>query len=123
MQFRLGKSSRAHLAGVHQDLIVLVATSIVASPVDFTVLEGRRTLQRQKQLVAEGRSRTLNSRHLTGHAVDVAPWVDGKVSWKESDFEILAGHFKAVAREIGIAVEWGGDWKSFYDGPHWQIAR
>lgn len=124
MTYRLGRGSRSRLARVHQDLVILVSTAIAdpGCPVDFTVLEGRRTLLRQKQLVKQGASKTLNSRHLTGHAVDIAPWINGSPSWHWSHYEPLAEHMKAVAKRIGITVEWGGDWK-WRDGPHWQLPR
>lgn len=123
MAYRLGTGSRSRLAGVHQDLVILCATAIADSgcPIDFTVLEGRRTKARQQYLVKTGASKTMNSRHLTGHAVDLAPWVDGAPSYHWPHYHPLAKHLKAVAKRVGIQVEWGGDWRSFVDGPHWQL--
>jgi peptidoglycan L-alanyl-D-glutamate endopeptidase CwlK len=87
------------------------------------VTEGLRTKERQRQLVAAGASRTMNSRHLTGHAVDVAALVGGKVRWDWPLYAVIAEHMKAAARELGVAIVWGGDWKSFRDGPHVELDR
>lgn len=124
-RYRLGRSSRRHLAGVHQDLVILASTAIADSrcPCDFTILPtgGRRTLEQQRRLVESGASKTLNSRHVTGHAVDLVVWRGRDVSWDWAYYEQLAEHIKRVARELGITVEWGGDWAGFRDGPHWQL--
>jgi peptidoglycan L-alanyl-D-glutamate endopeptidase CwlK len=121
--FKLGTRSRACLVGVHPDLVYVVELAIEITAVDFTVLEGVRTVERQRSLFASGASRTLDSRHLTGHAVDLAPWIRGSVSWEWTDYHRLAPSVKRAAAEVGIPVEWGGDWKSFPDGPHWQLPR
>ncbi len=121
--FRLGTTSRARLKGVHPDLVRVVEAAIERTPVDFTVLEGLRSKARQAQLVAKGASKTLNSYHITGHAVDIAPLVNGQVSWDWADYYPLAKAIKATARELGVDITWGGDWTTFRDGPHWQIAR
>jgi peptidoglycan L-alanyl-D-glutamate endopeptidase CwlK len=84
------------------------------------VVEGLRTLARQKQLRAAGASQTLNSRHLTGHAVDIAPLVGGVVRWDWPLFYPLAETVKEAARLEDVPIEWGGDWR-FKDGPHWQL--
>ena len=118
---RLGKRSRERLVGVHPDLIIVFATAIQRTDIDFTVLEGVRTLERQKQLVASGASKTLKSRHLTGHAVDIAPLVDGEVRWDWPLYDKLAVTIKKAAENCGIPIEWGGDWRTFKDGPHWQL--
>ena len=81
MSFRLSQRSRARLQGVHPDLIVVVEAAIRRTEVDFMVTEGLRDPVRQAALVRAGASRTLNSRHLTGHAVDVAALVEGRVRW------------------------------------------
>ena len=122
-RFRLGATSQARLKGVHADLVKVIEEAIRRTPIDFTVLEGLRTKERQKQLVAKGASKTMNSYHITGHAVDVAPLVDGKVTWDWTYYRQLAPVIKQVAKELGVNITWGGDWKSFPDGPHWQIPR
>ena len=121
--FRLGATSQARLKGVHPDLVKVIEAAIRRTPIDFTVLEGLRTKERQKQLVAKGASKTMNSFHITGHAVDVAPLVDGKVTWDWTYYRQLAPVIKQVAKELGVNITWGGDWKSFPDAPHWQIPR
>ena len=113
---------KARLIGVHPDLVKVVTRAAELTAVDFTVTEGKRTLERQKQLVAAGASQTLNSRHLTGHAVDVAALVAGQVRWDWPLYYKLAAVFKKAAEELQIAIEWGGDWKSFKDGPHFQLS-
>ena len=124
MSYRFSNRSRKRLEGVHPDLVRVMETAILITKVDFTVLEGMRTLERQKQLVARGASKTLNSRHLTGHAVDIAPYIDGEVSWHWPDYHELAPYIWAAAKHENVtALEWGGDWKNFPDGPHWQLSR
>lgn len=120
MGFALGLRSRVRLIGVHPDLVELVRRAIAISEVDFTVLEGMRSLSRQKQLVAQGASRTINSRHLTGHAVDLGALVGGKVRWDWPLYHRIASAMKVAAKDVGVPVEWGGDWV-FKDGPHFQL--
>lgn len=121
MTYVLGRGSVSKLAGVHPDLVRVIKRAIEITPVDFTVLEGIRTKARQKELLASGASTTMRSRHLTGHAVDIAPLANGKVSWHWPHYYQLAPAVKQAAKELGIEIEWGGDWKSFKDGPHWQL--
>lgn len=123
MSFALGQRSLSRLEGVHPDLVRVIKRAIELTPVDFTVLEGLRTLARQQRYVASGASRTMRSRHLTGHAVDIAPWVGGAVSWAWPLYYKLAPAVKQAAKECDVPVEWGGDWRSFKDGPHWQLPQ
>jgi len=111
------------LDGVHPDLIRVVRRAIQLTEIDFTITEGRRTIERQKQLVAAGASRTMNSRHITGHAVDFAALVGGKVRWDWPLYAKIAAVFKRAAKELGVFIVWGGDWKSFKDGPHVELDR
>lgn len=123
MGYRFSNRSLRRLEGVHPDLVKVMQTAIRITKVDFTVLEGMRTLERQKELVARGASTTLNSRHLTGHAVDIAPYIDGEVSWHWPDYHELAPYIRAAAKHEGVeGLEWGGDWRNFPDGPHWQLS-
>ena len=117
----LGSRSLTRLVGVHANLVLVVQRAAAISNLDFTVLEGVRTLARQKQLVMAGASQTLKSRHLTGHAVDLGAVVDGEVRWDWPLYNRLAEIVKEAARLEKVAVEWGGDWKSLKDGPHWQL--
>lgn len=121
MAFKLSAASRDRLKGVHGDLVRVVERAIAITPVDFRVTEGLRTAARQRQLVKAGASRTLRSRHLTGHAVDVVALVDGKVRWDWPLYPPIAAAMKQAARELGVPLEWGGDWKRLKDGPHFQL--
>ena len=84
--------------------------------------EGLRTRERQEQLVKAGASKTTRSRHLTGHAVDLAAMIDGEIRWDWPLYDKLAKAMKtAAAEELNVKIEWGGDWKTFKDGPHFQL--
>ena len=113
MGYELGKRSKQRLEGVHPDLVAVVKLAISRSNKDFTVLEGLRSVDRQKELVATGKSKTMNSRHLNGHAVDIAPW---PISWEWEDYYPIADVIKECAEELGVELEWGGAWhiKPFY---------
>lgn len=119
----LSRRSRDRLVGVHPALIAVVEAAIVRTPVDFMITEGLRTAERQAALVRAGASRTLNSRHLTGHAVDVCALVDGKVRWDWPLYPRIATAFKAAALERGVPLIWGGDWPKLRDGPHFELDR
>lgn len=121
MTFVLGPKSRERLVGVHPDLVAVVQRAIMLTPVDFTVLEGLRTKERQKVLFAQGATKTMNSRHLTGHAVDLAPVINGAVSWDWPLYHKLAPAVKKAAQELDVPITWGGDWRTFKDGPHWEL--
>ncbi len=121
MGFILSRRSLKNLEGVHEDLVRVVKRALEITPVDFTVIEGIRSEERQKKLFASGASKTMNSRHLTGHAVDLAAWVDGNIDWHWEHYEKIADAVKSAGKELGVAVEWGGDWKTFKDGPHFQL--
>jgi peptidoglycan L-alanyl-D-glutamate endopeptidase CwlK len=121
MSIVLGPRSIARLTDVHPDLVRVVHRAAAMSDLDFTVLEGRRTLARQKQLMAQGATRTLNSRHLTGHAVDLAPMIGGTVSWDWPLYHRLAKIVKAAAAAENVPLTWGGSWAKFRDGPHWEL--
>lgn len=145
MTFRLGLKSRFRLRGVKSQLVAVVERAIQLTEVDFTVLEGLRTIERQRQLVAAGASRTLNSRHLTGDAVDLGALVGGRVRWDWPLYYRVADAMRTACQELGTAVTWGGVWdfqlgsllgdlsaevaaycarnpgKDFIDGPHYQL--
>lgn len=123
MSFRLSQRSRTQMQGVHPDLIAVIETAIQLSSVDFMVTEGRRDSARQAALVRAGASRTLNSRHLTGHAVDVAALIEGQVRWDWPLYGRIAGAFKTAARDLGVPLIWGGDWPRLRDGPHFELDR
>ena len=145
----LSSRCELRLAGVHPDLVRVVRNAAAGGAV-FRVTEGLRTPERQRQLVAEGKSQTLDSRHLTGHAVDVVPLDSaGNVSWAWGLYFPLADAFRAAAIAEGVPVIWGGAWgqemaeyttakagqaayvarvkeagkRPFLDGPHFELAR
>jgi peptidoglycan L-alanyl-D-glutamate endopeptidase CwlK len=121
MSITLGPRSLTRLAGVHPHLVRVVHRAAALSAVDFTVLEGLRTLARQKQLLAAHATTTMKSRHLTGHAVDLGVMVAGQVRWDWPLYHKLAEFVKEAARLEAVPIEWGGDWTTFKDGPHWQL--
>lgn len=148
-KFVLGQRSLERLAPVHSDLQRVVRLAIEMSTVDFTVLEGLRSAERQKQLVASGASKTMDGRHLTGHAVDLGAWVGGSVSWEWEYYYWIAEAVRDAACELKIPVVWGGVWdkqlntlrdtkqavdayvasrralgrSAFIDGPHFELPR
>ena len=98
MGYKLGTRSLQNLSGVHPDMQTVVKKAIEITEVDFTVIEGIRHIDRQRQLLKEGKSTTLNSRHLTGHAVDMVPW---PVDWEDLDrFETMAEAMKDAAESL-----------------------
>lgn len=125
MGFILNERNRIKLQGAHPDLRKVIERAAELSPLEFIVLEVVRTLARQRDLVAKGASRTMNSRHIPGkdgfsHAVDIAPMDGGQVSWAWPLYHKLAPAVKQAAKDVGVPIEWGGDWR-FKDGPHWQL--
>lgn len=119
--FKLSQASLKTMEGVNPELVKVVKRAIEITEVDFKVGEGLRTIERQKMLVKEGKSKTLNSRHLTGHAVDLWALKDGKVSWDKELYYKIAKAMKESAEELGVDIRWGGDFKSFFDGPHFEL--
>lgn len=131
-KFELSQRSLDRLKGVNPLLVNVVKKAITLSDVDFTVIEGVRSLERQKELFAQHKTKTMNSRHLTGHAVDLAPIsADGSIPW--NDFEKFREIKKAMyqaAEELSVRLRWGGDWngdgvanEKFVDGPHYELPR
>lgn len=118
--YRFSQRSIERLKGVHPELALVASRALLYTDVDFGITEGVRTLERQKQLLADGKSQTMKSRHLTGDAIDVAAYVDGQLSWEWGLYERIAVAFKRAAQELGIDIEWGGDWVTFKDGVHFQ---
>ena len=148
-KFKLSTRSRRNLEGVHPDMVAVVLRAIELTFVDFVVTEGLRTRARQEELFKAGASQTMNSRHLTGHAVDLAAWV-GTVRWDWPLYSAIAEAMRAAAREAGVKVIWGGCWdreltaieetcaeasedyvarrraqgrRAFLDGPHFELDR
>jgi peptidoglycan L-alanyl-D-glutamate endopeptidase CwlK len=113
----MNERSRRCLLGVHPDLVRVSGRAFEIEPHIITC--GLRTLEQQKALKAAGKSKTLNSRHLTGHAIDFAE-ADGH--YDLPDMKRIGAAYKAAAAELGIPIEWGGDWKGAWDTPHVQLA-
>lgn len=113
--------SLARLSGVHPKLVSLIKDFAQTSTQDFIVTEGLRTVDRQKELVQAGASRTMKSKHLTGRAVDLAVVVGTEVRWDWPLYAALGKALKAHAAAMGIGIVWGGDWK-MKDGPHFELA-
>ncbi|PVZ79520.1 peptidase M15 [Serratia sp. S1B] len=131
-KYILGKVSETNLRGVRPELVAVVRRAIELTSVDFRVIEGVRTEERQRQLVRNGASQTLNSRHITGHAVDCAPLVNNAIPWNDqSKFKAVSDAMFQAAKELGVRIRWGGDWnengrsddEKFYDGPHFELRR
>lgn len=123
MTFALGQRSKDRLTGVHPDLVKVIEEAIKESPLDFSITEGVRSRERQKELFDAGKSQTMNSRHLSGKAVDIAVIKDGTVTWDMKYYQLVADHIKNTAKEMKIDIIWGGDWNSFKDGPHFELHR
>ena len=117
----LSVRSEKNLVGIHPDLDKVVRKAEELSELEFIVTEGLRSKERQEQLVKAGASKTMNSRHLTGHAVDLAIVVGGEVRWDWPLYSKLSNSMKEAAKQVGVPIEWGGDWTSFKDGPHFQL--
>lgn len=135
-QFNLSDRSRRTLEGVHPDLIKVVKRAIEITEVDFLVGEGLRTVATQRRYVRQGKSQTMNSRHIKasnglGHAVDLWMWADGEISWDtsraESFYEVshdddyynyqeIGTSVLMASEELGIPIRWGADWDG--DGQH-----
>ena len=120
---KYSQRSLDNLKGIHPDLRRVIDRALRDSPLDFVVIEGLRTRDRQQQLVASGASRTMNSRHLTGHAVDLLPIGPIGPAFDWPLYDRLGPAVKEAAEKEGVALDWGGDWKSFRDGPHFELDR
>lgn len=146
----MGKFSQRSLdtlKGVHPDMVKLMNESIKDTPVDFTVVQGVRTTEYQKELYSYGRTKiNPNTGKMTkvtnsdgvksksnhqaksdgyGHAVDIFPFYNGKVQTQGNEpvekLKILQVHIKAVAKCLGIKINWGGDFKSLFDPAHFEL--
>ena len=124
MAWKFGKKSLERLAGVKEPLQTLAKSAITDSPYDFSISNGLRTIEEQRVLVANGKSKTMKSKHLTGDAFDIAVFDEnGKLTWDLRYYKAVATHIKNVAAKLGIKIVWGGDWKTFIDGPHFELSK
>ncbi len=127
MSFALSQRSLQRLDGVHPKLVNVVKAAIAISKTDFAVIEGVRSLEKQREYFNAGKSRTMKSKHLTGHAVDLMPLVDTdgdgdrEGTWEEQHFLPIADAMRQAASNLGIVITWGGEWASFKDCPHFEI--
>lgn len=145
--YQFGKRSLDNLVGVHPNLVKVLKVSITDSPVNFTITEGVRTTQKQQEYYSWGRTKkNPNTGKMTkvtyadgikrksnhqpkddgyGYAVDLYPYFDDKVQVQGDAvilaLEEIADHIKKKAKELGIKIVWGGDWKKPYDPPHFQL--
>jgi hypothetical protein len=108
-----------NLSGVNPDLVAVVKRAIEITEQDFSVIEGIRHIDRQRKLVAQGKSTTMNSRHLTGHAVDLAPY---PLSWDWEYFWPIVDAMQTAAEELEVDLTSGAHWENFPDGPHHQLS-
>ncbi len=145
--YTLSELSLKRLQGVNSNLVKVVKRAIEITSVDFRVLEGVRTIEQQREYVRQGKSQTMNSRHLTGHAVDLVAIIDGKISWDWNYYYAIAEAMQQSAKELNVKIRWGGCWevindktnsakswvdnyvatsgkqgkKAFIDGPHFEL--
>lgn len=155
MTYSLGEASRKELTGVHPDLVKVVERAIQITTQDFSVHDGLRTKAEQMEYVKRGVSQTMNSMHMTqkdgfGHAVDLVPFINGKLRWEWDAIYPIIHAVSVAADELGVKLVWGGCWttlprlknaaearrlveaygaarrkvgkKAFTDGPHLQLA-
>lgn len=149
-KFTLSPRSIKELQGVHPDLVALVQKAIQICSQDFAVHDGMRTAAEQRQLVGAGASQTMDSRHITGHAVDLVPYVNGKLRWEWDPIYVIADAMRIAARQLGTPLRWGGAWdvdftasteapedlvagyvtrrrqqglRAFIDGPHYELPK
>ena len=110
MAFKLSKRSLSRLEGVKPELVAVVQRAIAITSVDFGVIQGLRTMEEQRELVAKGASQTMKSKHLTGDAVDVMAYIGSRGSWEMSLYDDIADAFKVAAIEEDVQIRWGAAW-------------
>ena len=110
MTYKLSTKSQERLIGVEPELKEIVYEAIKVTKVDFGVIEGLRTEEKQKQLVESGASQTMKSKHLEGRAVDLMAYIGGRVSWELSVYDEIADAMKEAAIKVDVAVRWGAAW-------------
>ena len=111
MAFKLSKRSLGKLEGVKPELVAVVQRAIQITSVDFGVIQGLRTMEEQRELVAKGASQTMKSKHLTGDAVDVMAYIGSRGSWEMSLYDDIADAFKVAAIEEDVQIRWGAAWQ------------
>lgn len=119
--YSLSEKSLNKMERVNSSLVQVVKRAIELSTIDFGVTEGLRTVERQKELFATGKTQTMKSKHLVGRAVDLVAMPNGRVSWEWKYYIHIATAMKQAAKELSIGIEWGGDWTTIKDGVHFQL--
>jgi len=120
MAYVLGKASLKELEGVHPKLVAVVKRAIQISAQDFSVHDGLRTAEEQRRYVQSGVSKTMNSMHRTqadgfGHAVDLVPYINGKLRWEWPAIYPIAAAVRIASQELGVQIRWGGTWGNLHD--------
>ena len=110
MTYKLSTKSQERLIGVEPELKEIVYEAIKVTKVDFGVIEGLRTEEKQKQLVESGASQTMKSKHLEGRAVDLMAYIGGRGSWELNVYDEIADAMKEAAVKVEVAVRWGAAW-------------
>jgi peptidoglycan L-alanyl-D-glutamate endopeptidase CwlK len=108
--FNLSSKSLDKLVGVDPSLVKVVKRAIQITTIDFAVIEGVRSIERQKELVAKGASQTLASKHIEGKAVDLLAYIDGRGSWELALYDNIADAMKVAAIECSVPIRWGAAW-------------
>lgn len=119
--FKFSQTSELRLKQVHPDLQALANRALEITVIDFGIAEGLRTMEQQKKYVQDGKSTTLKSRHLTGHAIDVYAWLGGKVCYEKEPYKFINEAFGVASKDLGIPYQWGGNWINFKDYVHFQL--
>ena len=110
MAYKLSTKSQERLMGVEPELKEVVYEAIKVTKIDFGVIEGLRTEEKQKQLVESGASQTMKSKHLEGRAVDLMAYIGGRGSWELNVYDEIADAMKEAATKVDVAVRWGAAW-------------
>ena len=113
-KFTFGQKSLRELEGVHPELVAIVHRALELTDQDFAVHDGLRTRAEQEQLLISGASQTLESKHLTGDAVDLVPVINGKLRWEWEPIYSVAKAVRQAARELDIKIRWGAAWDVNY---------
>lgn len=119
---RFSLRSKRNMQGVDSGLIAVAYLALRISPYDFGIVEGVRTRARQRELVDAGVSWTMNSKHLTGNAIDIGIYINGKYSKSPTDYKKVNKSFERAARFLGIKIKWGGNFRTVFDGPHYETS-
>jgi peptidoglycan L-alanyl-D-glutamate endopeptidase CwlK len=110
MTFKLSRRSLDNLEGVDESMVAVVKMAIMTSKIDFGVIQGLRTIEQQKELVAKGASQTMKSKHLEGRAVDLMAYINGRGSWELNVYDEVADAMKEAADMLGVKIRWGAAW-------------